>query len=173
MKALRLGALSVVVGVLGAAAPAFADWRLDDSIRALTDRERAALERGVSNAPSKALERILDEETAHLESLADEAFGPFTQEAWGRLTAAREEGHLWQEIRAVLGEAGVTSRELITRAWRQIFIHRLGALLWHQINTAARRNQQAHLAVWIAQITEMTRTSRTCPHTRWDPVNFL
>ena len=119
MKALRLGALSVVVGVLGAAAPAFADWRLDDSIRALTDRERAALERGVSNAPSKALERILDEETAHLESLADEAFGPFTQEAWGRLTAAREEGHLWQEIRAVLGEAGVTSRELITRAWQE------------------------------------------------------
>ncbi len=102
------------------AAPARAqEWKLDASLQALTNAQRNALVTGVQKAPQKALEALIDRETAHIEKLAESDLEPFAEEAWKRILAGREEGHLWRAIGAELRAAGVVSRDLLRKVWAE------------------------------------------------------
>ena len=72
------------------AAPAHAqEWKLDASLRTLSDDQRKALVDGVQKAPQKAVEALIDQETAHIEKLAESDLEPFAEEAWQRIVAGR------------------------------------------------------------------------------------
>ena len=112
--------LALVVLLCCFAAPASAqEWLLDDSLRALAEREKAALVKGVSSAPEKALRALLDEEVNHIERLTEPELETFADEAWARLLAGREDGHLWRAIGAELRAGGALTRELLVKVWNE------------------------------------------------------
>lgn len=117
MTAARTATLALALLI---AAPAAAqEWKLDDSLRAFTDAQRKALVDGVRSAPTKALEAVIKAETDHIEKLAKDQLEPFAKEAWERILAGREEGHLWRAIGQELRAAGVQSRTLLRRVWQE------------------------------------------------------
>lgn len=108
--------VAVVVGLIAATGGTgrAQEWLLDDALRALSAETRDELKRGVSKAPERALELVLEEETEHLEALAEEDLVPFAQEAWRRLRD-REDGPLLRVIRAELERARAPLGEFLRR----------------------------------------------------------
>ncbi len=134
---------------LAVGSPASAqEWLLDDELRALGDASRETLRDGISKAPSRALEKLLDEETRNLEAIAKSELEPFGKEAWARLRAARKDGHLGRAIKEELRRVGQVSERLFERVWQEERA-RLGGmpdrLVYHLVDQALQRAVIANL----------------------------
>lgn len=81
------------------------DWLLDDALRVFSIEAKDELRRGILKAPERALDLLLNEETKHLEALAEADLAPLAKEAWARLREAKDDGHLVRAVRAELQRA--------------------------------------------------------------------
>lgn len=95
------------------------EWTLDTSIKNLLDREQDELIKGLKKAPERALRDIIDEETKHLEKLHKDDLEAFGKEAWKRLLQGREDGRLWKALKAELKKAGVYSKALLEKIYKE------------------------------------------------------
>lgn len=93
------------------------DWLLDDELRTFSAEAKDGLAREVQKAPERALQRLLDQETVHLEALTKPQLDAFAKDALTRLKAAREEGHLFREVKATLKRARVEGEALVRKVW--------------------------------------------------------
>jgi hypothetical protein len=109
---------------LGAAlllpAPARGDWERDLRIAALDPARREALLRGVREAPQRALEALLREETEHLEQVRRAELPALQREAWQRLCSAGQEGGpLWRALAGALAHVGADAEALLRDVVRE------------------------------------------------------
>lgn len=118
------------------------DWLLDDALRAFSDEAKVELRKGVTKAPERALNTILEEETKHLEALAEEDLAPLAKEAWARLREAKDDGHLVRAIRAELERARAPLGTFLARVVAEER-RRLATLderlVYHLVDQALRR----------------------------------
>lgn len=136
-------ALALAATVLLGAPPARGqEWLLDDALAALSAETKNELVKGISKAPERALSELLDEETNHLEALAEKDLGPLAQEAWKRLLEAREDGALGKQIKLELARAKAPAGAFLTKVLEEerrrlrTFDERLA---YHLVDQALRR----------------------------------
>ncbi|MBL4846808.1 MAG: hypothetical protein JKY65_14915 [Planctomycetes bacterium] len=117
MKTSILLGVALAIPLLWAAPSAAQEWVLDDSLKAFSKKQKDLLIKGVKKAPVNALKDLMDREVDHLASLHEQDLKAFADQAWLRIRAGKEDGHLFRAIRAELKAAGVLSKDLVKKVW--------------------------------------------------------
>jgi len=121
MTSRRLAIAFAALFFMAAPAAAQDPWVLDDSINALTQRERKDLETlpgKLVNLPKDVIEDLLKEEGKHLESMFQDELDKFADEAKA-LLKANGPRRLWSTLKVTLKKLGILSKRVLAIAYKE------------------------------------------------------